>query len=413
MASYARVYEAARNALHQVDPSGRAVVGGLADSASYGVDVQSDEDLLNALPRGQVDAVGYHPWIYDVDDDLLRPDTVQLWYWMAHHGFEDVPLDVNEFGACQTTLLAADNSACRISQSSSRWGAVAADYTRWALCLPWLKVESVQAFFWGATPQTSGTSWLPLFSQLGIETAYGKDFLDVAQSLTTAGCGTPAPAHASLPANSAAPAIAGKFASGDQLTGSPGRWSARPTAAIYYQWRRCDHDGHACTAIAGATSSAYLLTPSDVGSTISLVVTAINRAGGASATSATTRLIGPPGHPTPAKPLASPERPRRLSMGLRIIRIARTGHRIRVIVSQARGSGRVTVTVKRPGRKRHARRLRRHAVKGRGHSATTTFTGTIGLGRWVLTVTGKPGHGYAKPKPKRRRVTIGRHRAKH
>ena len=73
-ADYAEVYEAARSALHAADPSGLALVGGLADSAKLGVDIQLGEQYLAALAGG-VDAVGYHDWAFDVSDGLVQPDT--------------------------------------------------------------------------------------------------------------------------------------------------------------------------------------------------------------------------------------------------------------------------------------------------------------------------------------------------
>ncbi len=251
MAAYAKVYEAARSALHAVDPSGQAVVGGLADSASYGVDVKSDEDLLSALPRGEVDAVGYHPWVYDVDDDLLRPDTVQLRYWMSQHGLGDVPLDVNEFGACEATPRAADNSACRISQIQRALGCSRRRLHAVGPLHALAEGPQCPGVLLGRDAQTSGISWLPLFSQLGTETAYGQDFLYFAQSLTTPGCGASVPAHASLPVNTSAPTIGGRFASGDQLTGTPGRWSGRPKRRSTTSGGAVITMGRACTASRG------------------------------------------------------------------------------------------------------------------------------------------------------------------
>jgi len=53
---------------------------------------------LSALPSEGVDAVGYHPWVFDVSDSLLEPDTSDLRVWMDDNGFSGVPLDVNELG---------------------------------------------------------------------------------------------------------------------------------------------------------------------------------------------------------------------------------------------------------------------------------------------------------------------------
>ena len=62
-----------------------------------------------------------------------------------------------------------------------------------------------------------------------------------------------------------------------------------------YQWRRCDGTGNACGAIAGATASAYTISPGDIGSAVSLVVTATGSGGSQSAPTTATggRRRGP------------------------------------------------------------------------------------------------------------------------
>lgn len=189
--AYAQVYEAARTALHQADPSAVAVVGGLADSAAGGVDVQSDEQWLAALTPGTADAVGYHPYTFDVSDSLMATDTQQLRQWMDANGFASAPLDVNEFDACQVTSTSTTNlGACPANgqQNSQTWGTIAAEYTEWALCTPGLNVAAVMPFYWGDTPTSDGDVWLTLTTSAGSLTSYGQQFLAVAQTLTSTGC---------------------------------------------------------------------------------------------------------------------------------------------------------------------------------------------------------------------------------
>jgi len=203
-ADYAQVYEAARAALHQVDPSGVAVVGGLADSAGDGVDVQADEEWLAALTPGTVDAVGYHPYTFDVSDSLMPTDTEALRQWMDANGLASVPLDINEFDACEVTSTSTTNlGACPATgqQDSQTWGAFAAAYTEWALCTPELNVSAVMPFYWGDTPTSDGDVWLTLTTTAGSLTPYGQQYLAVAQTLTTVGCpAVPPPAPGSPPA---------------------------------------------------------------------------------------------------------------------------------------------------------------------------------------------------------------------
>lgn len=83
----------------------------------------------------------------------------------------------------------------------------------------------------------------------------------------------------SAPANTVLPVISGTRAPGQTLTTTDGTWTNTPTS-YSYQWYR---DG---VAITGATANIYVLTANDVGTTITVVVTASNAGGSASATSA-------------------------------------------------------------------------------------------------------------------------------
>jgi hypothetical protein len=276
MSDYAQVYEAARAALHKVLPSGVAVVGGLADSAGLGVDINSDTSLLKALTRGAVDAVGYHPWTYDVNDALMIPDLLQLRDWMDTTGYSGVPLDINEFGACENTSGSTNGQSCYPAQTSATWGSVAASYTKWTLCTSWLHVANVQPFYWGGISNTAQVVWLPLVSASGTLTAYGTDYFGEAKSLTATGC--PAAQSGTAPTNSVNPAITGTAKVGSTLTGNPGTWTGSPTPTLYYQWVRCGSEGP-CAAIEGANKTTYKLTSDDQGTRIRLIVDAGNVAG--------------------------------------------------------------------------------------------------------------------------------------
>ena len=107
---------------------------------------------------------------------------------------------------------------------------------------------------------------------------------------------TPAPA----PTDTALPSIGGTATEGDTLTATTGSWTDSPTGYVY-QWQDCDTSATNCTAIAGATTSTRVLTASDVGHTLRIVVTATNTGGSTSATSAATATVvalPPPPAPT-------------------------------------------------------------------------------------------------------------------
>ncbi len=203
-ASYAQVYEAARAALHQVDPSGVAVVGGLGDSASYGVDVAHDEQWLAALTPGTVDAVGYHPYTYDIDDSLMQTDTAELRSWMDSHGFAGIPIDINEFDACNPTATSTNNAECQRGQTAQQWAQVVTDYTQWAVCTPSLNVQDVQPYDWGATDYTDSDVWMAMYSSNQTLTPLGGAYLGAAKALTTTGCPSLGAARTALPRRSRA-----------------------------------------------------------------------------------------------------------------------------------------------------------------------------------------------------------------
>ncbi len=93
-----------------------------------------------------------------------------------------------------------------------------------------------------------------------------------------------------VPAVLAPPEVAGSAQVGQTLTGAVGAWTGSPTA-FAFQWRRCDAVGAACAALPGASSLSYVLTPGDIGTVLSLVVTATGKGGSQSATAPTTAVV--------------------------------------------------------------------------------------------------------------------------
>ncbi|MGN6869070.1 MAG: hypothetical protein ACTHMY_11785 [Solirubrobacteraceae bacterium] len=169
-ADYALVYETTRDALHQVDPSAQAVVGGMLDSGS--IDLGLAEQYLAAI--GPMDAVGYHPYLYDVT--TMEQDTLALRAWLDASGHAATPIDINEFGA---------------PVSVSDWGPQTAQYTQWALCTPSLEVEDVQPLWWGATPGADADVWTSMVNSELSETPFGAAYLGEVTALTTQGCPVP------------------------------------------------------------------------------------------------------------------------------------------------------------------------------------------------------------------------------
>jgi hypothetical protein len=265
-----------------------------------------------------------------------------------------------------------------------------------------MDVANVLPFEWGGIPGTEQDVWLPLATSDGTLTAYGTAYLTEARTLTTNGCPpsrTSGSATRVPPANAGLPEITGTPASGSRLSGSRGRWAGHPAPRFAYQWVRCDLNGAHCSAIGGAISTAYDLQDADRGSRLELLVTAANSAGSATALSELTGEIYPRGEaPQPARERTRSKR-RLRSMGLRIVRVRR--------------SGRVVVTLRRVGRGRHRARHARRLRPRRSTPTTLTFVIRPARGRWTVIVRGRPSRGYARPRQLRRRIVIGRRRRRH
>jgi len=95
------------------------------------------------------------------------------------------------------------------------------------------------------------------------------------------------------PGSVVAPTVTGTARDGQTLTTSDGFWSGSEPLTYTYQWRRCDTGGSNCTDIGGATSQSYTLTSAEVGSTVTVQVTATNSVGSASATAPVTGIVTP------------------------------------------------------------------------------------------------------------------------
>ncbi len=90
------------------------------------------------------------------------------------------------------------------------------------------------------------------------------------------------------------PSISGLALSGQTLTANPGMWSALATPTFTYQWQSCDANGQDCATIPGATGQTYSLTGADVGTTLSVIVTASQGRSSAMATSDGTTVVAQP-----------------------------------------------------------------------------------------------------------------------
>ncbi len=80
------------------------------------------------------------------------------------------------------------------------------------------------------------------------------------------------------------PTISGTGLVGDTLTAVTGAWSGEGLT-YSYQWERCGENGEGCSAISGATAGSYVLTESDAGSAVRVLMTATDGGGSTAAPS--------------------------------------------------------------------------------------------------------------------------------
>jgi hypothetical protein len=91
------------------------------------------------------------------------------------------------------------------------------------------------------------------------------------------------------PTNSVLPVVSGTTRTGSTLTTTSGTWTGSPTIA--YQWQRATMTGGSYSIISSATSSEYVLSDSDIGKYIKVLVVATNSVGQTSALSAATSIV--------------------------------------------------------------------------------------------------------------------------
>jgi hypothetical protein len=109
------------------------------------------------------------------------------------------------------------------------------------------------------------------------------------------------------PASVSAPSVSGSAAVGSTLSASTGTWSGKGLK-YSFAWQRCDGTGGSC-APSGGTASTYVLGSGDAGATFRAAVTATNKGGSATATSAATAPVTAPVASSPPPPAAPPPPP--------------------------------------------------------------------------------------------------------
>jgi hypothetical protein len=103
--------------------------------------------------------------------------------------------------------------------------------------------------------------------------------------------------EATSPENTSAPSIEGAPSAGQELTATTGAWTGSEPISYTYQWQRCNAEGEGCAEVEGETASKYLLTQSDVGSRLRVLVEASNSVASSQAISEPSEVVGAAGPP--------------------------------------------------------------------------------------------------------------------
>jgi hypothetical protein len=130
------------------------------------------------------------------------------------------------------------------------------------------------------------------------------------------------------PANLALPAVTGRARTNATQTAADGAWRGNELR-FSHRWLRCDRQGLACKAIAGATAATYRPGQADAGHRLRVVVTAANLLGTASAQGAPTGVLA---DRTPPRLRLYGSTDRRLGDGSLPLRVKCVGERCRAKV---------------------------------------------------------------------------------
>jgi beta-glucanase (GH16 family) len=179
------------------------------------------------------------------------------------------------------TISGAPTEGASSTASSGSWlGTAPLTYT-----YQWQRCDSAGA---SCSPinATTATQYVPVSADVGSRLRVLVTASSIVGSSSAASTPTDViEAAATPPLNTAPPSIADAAQVGELVSASTGTWTGTTPITFSYQWKRCEPDGSGCTPIAGATGASYAAVAADAGSTLRVVVTAVNAYGSNFATS--------------------------------------------------------------------------------------------------------------------------------
>jgi hypothetical protein len=206
----------------------------------------------------------------------------------------DVPLAANlaalPANVVPPAIVGTAQEGAALSALNGEWSGLTAPV---AFAYQWLRCGTACSPIAGANAATYAPGADDVASTLVVAvTANDAIGLSVTARSAPSGVVQAAPAPQLVPpTNVSAPTVSGVARSGETLTAVEGGWSGVVPLTFAWQWQRCSALGDACADVAGATSSTYLVSGGDTGSTLRVVVSAQDAGGSASARSAVTAVV--------------------------------------------------------------------------------------------------------------------------
>lgn len=183
-ATYAATYEAARTAVHSVNPDVQVIVGGLTGGDN--ADAEFFESVISdAGGIANIDAVALHP--YDSTAADVVTDIAVFRWWLDQIGGANLPLDITEFG--WPTTGASDTTTMTYAQQGQALASVTANVAN-----SYCDVEGLYPFAWWSSDENPADTgnWYGVVAANGQPTASSTALASEYQSLETG----------SIPANS-------------------------------------------------------------------------------------------------------------------------------------------------------------------------------------------------------------------
>jgi hypothetical protein len=247
-----------------------------AGNAWYAADGEEDGDLC-AWNFGK--PLGGTPGV-DAYNQVINGDH----YWLQQEYSNDGSACAQRYpfavpgSTAPPTVSGAAAQGQLLSATHGAWSQVPTSYT-----YQWLRCTSANEKSCLAFPGASGSTYRLTAADAGTTIRVAVNAANsIGSSISAESASTSVVVP--LPAATAAPAVTGVPAVGNEFSTTAGTWNTG--VSLSYQWQRCDTDGSACTAIGGATSTTYDAVAADAGHTLRSVVTASNAAGKAGSSSA-------------------------------------------------------------------------------------------------------------------------------